>query len=79
MTNINMVIFDFDGHFRRMERAEDEEFAAFQQELHDYLNGPVDEKDERIAAWRQALARLRQRSETELALVRELIGTPEAA
>lgn len=73
-----MEAFDFDGHFRRMERAGDEEFADLQQELHDYLKGPVDKHDERIAAWKQALARLRQRSETELALINQLIGTTEA-
>ena len=74
-----MEAFDFDGHFRRMDRAGDEELAALQQEVHDYLNGSVDEQDERRAAWKLALARLRQRSETELALMKELIGTPEAA
>lgn len=72
-----MEALDFDNYFRRMERAGDDEFAALRQELHNYLFGSVDEQEERKAAWKQALARLRQRSETELALMKELIGTSE--
>ncbi len=84
LTLFTMETFDFDRHFKRMERADDQELALFQRELADYLHGPPHEQDNQKAAARrsarkQALARLRERSQTELALINELIGTPATA
>lgn len=69
-----MKTFDFDRHFRRMERADENELASLQQELHTYLNESPEEAPERKTVWQQAIARLQERSMDELALFRQLMG-----
>lgn len=77
-----METLDFDHHFRRMEHADDQQLTILQQQLTDYLRGSADEPDEltlaaRRSDWKQALARLRERSANELSLVKELIGVQQ--
>lgn len=75
-----METFDFDRQLRLMELAgSDAEVEQLAQAMHDYLTSDPQRKDERIAAWKQALARQRDRSAIELATFRELMGLPISA
>ena len=57
-----------------MERASADELVLLSQQLEEYVSESGEQKENRFGALRQALARLRDRSNHELMLVNELIG-----
>ncbi len=69
-----MQIFDFENHFRRVERAKPEELNSLREELHTYLNGPIEEQAERQAAFNAFLRRQTEQGEVALQTIRDLLA-----
>lgn len=82
MSSLNLAFvmeMNIDAHIRRMERASADELVVLSQQLEKYIGESGEQKETRSEALRQALARLRNRSDHELTLVNELIGASAVA
>ena len=66
--------FDFEAHFRRLEHASGDELVVLEQQLHDYLNEPVEDATAQKLAFNTFLEKQIDKGHISLETIRELLA-----